>query len=284
MDVWEANLNAAAYTPHVCSAKGQTRCSGTQCGDGSDRYNGVCDKDGCDFNSYRMGAPGFLGPAGTVDTKSKITVVTQFITADGTANGALSEIRRIYVQNGKVIQNSNVNIPGISPVNSITENYCKEQKAKFGDTNDFAAKGGLKPMGDAFNNGMVLALSVWDDHAANMLWLDSSYPTDKDSSVPGIKRGPCATTSGKPTDIEKNSPNASVTFSNIKFGDIGSTFGGSTTTTSGSTNPTGGTGTVPQWGQCGGIGYTGATACVSPYKCNVLNPCKFNPPLPNGSL
>ncbi|KAF9462197.1 family 7 glycoside hydrolase [Collybia nuda] len=275
MDIWEANLNAAAYTPHVCSTKGQTRCSGTQCGDGSNRYGGICDKDGCDFNSYRMGAPNFLGPGGTVDTRSKITVVTQFITADGTATGALSEIRRIYVQNGKVIQNSNVNIPGISPVNSITENFCKEQKTKFGDTNDFAAKGGLKPMGDAFNNGMVLALSIWDDHAANMLWLDSSYPTNKDPSVPGVKRGPCATTSGKPEDVEKNSPNASVTFSNIKFGDIGSTYsttGGTTTTTttSGSTQPTGGT--VPQWGQCGGIGYTGPTVCVSPYKCNVQNP------------
>ncbi|KAF9462186.1 concanavalin A-like lectin/glucanase domain-containing protein [Collybia nuda] len=108
-----------------------------------------------------------------------------------------------------------------------------------------------------------------------MLWLDSSYPTNKDPSVPGVKRGPCATTSGKPEDVEKNSPNASVTFSNIKFGDIGSTYsttGGTTTTTttSGSTQPTGGT--VPQWGQCGGIGYTGPTICVSPYKCNVQNP------------
>ncbi|EHK26777.1 carbohydrate-binding module family 1 protein [Trichoderma virens Gv29-8] len=26
-------------------------------------------------------------------------------------------------------------------------------------------------------------------------------------------------------------------------------------------------GTVPQWGQCGGNGYTGPTQCVAPYKC-----------------
>jgi uncharacterized protein YheU (UPF0270 family) len=32
----------------------------------------------------------------TVDSKSKMTVVTQFITSDGTDSGALSEIKRIY--------------------------------------------------------------------------------------------------------------------------------------------------------------------------------------------
>lgn len=31
------------------------------------------------------------------------------------------------------------------------------------------------------------------------------------------------------------------------------------------------TGTVAQYGQCGGSGWTGATACVLPYKCTALN-------------
>lgn len=40
-----------------------------------------------------------------------------------------------------------------------------------------------------------------------------------------------------------------------------------TTTTSSTTSPTP-TGTlVPQWGQCGGEGYTGPTQCQPPYKC-----------------
>ncbi|KAH8122391.1 chitinase [Trichoderma asperellum] len=34
-----------------------------------------------------------------------------------------------------------------------------------------------------------------------------------------------------------------------------------------SQTPPSGSGTVPQWGQCGGNGYTGPTQCVSPYKC-----------------
>jgi len=55
-------------------------------------------------------------------------------------------------------------------------------------------------MGEAMNNGMVLVLSIWDDHAANMLWLDSTYPVDK--TGPGGPRGSCSTTSGVPKDVE----------------------------------------------------------------------------------
>ena len=40
MDIWEANDNAAAYTPHVCrgTTQGQVACTGTDCGDGDQRY------------------------------------------------------------------------------------------------------------------------------------------------------------------------------------------------------------------------------------------------------
>lgn len=39
-----------------------------------------------------------------LDTTKKITVVTQFITSDHTDSGDLVEIRRVWVQDGKVIQ------------------------------------------------------------------------------------------------------------------------------------------------------------------------------------
>lgn len=224
MDIWEANSISAAYTPHGCSVSGPYRCTGTECGDGDNRYGGVCDKDGCDFNSYRMGDTSFYGPGLTVDTSKKFTVVTQFVTADNTTSGALSEIRRVYVQNGKVVKNSVTNIPGLKAYDSITEQFCADQKTAFGDKNDFAAKGGLAPMDKALTNGMVLVLSVWDDHSVNMLWLDSTYPTDKDASTPGVARGTCSTDSGKPTDVEANAPNSQVIYSNIKVGPIGSTY------------------------------------------------------------
>ena len=290
MDIWEANSNAAAFTPHVCNTNGQTRCSGVQCGDGDDRNAGLCDKSGCDFNSWRMGDKTFLGPGMTVDTSKKFTIVTQFITADNTTNGPLSEIRRLYVQNGQVIQNSKVAIPGIDPVNSITDEFCSQQKEVFNDVNYYQTLGGMAAMGDPLGRGMVLALSVWDDYAAQMLWLDSDYPTDASPSAPGVNRGPCAANSGAPADVEAKSGNAQVTYSTIKFVPIGSTFSGSSSgsppptppastanppaSTVAPPAPTGGAGTVAQWGQCGGIGYSGATACASPFTCHKLNDCK----------
>jgi len=224
MDIWESNSQASAYTPHVCTVKGQTRCSGVQCGSNQSRYDGVCDQDGCDFNSYRMGNKQFIGQGSQVNTNQPFTVVTQFITSDGTDNGVLSEIRRFYVQGGKVIPNSQANFNGIKPYNSISDNFCTDQKALFGDTNDFAKKGGFSAMSQVLDRGMVLVLSLWDDHEAYMLWLDSNYPTNKDATLPGIARGPCAITSGKPDDLESQYPNANVKYMNIKYGEIGSTY------------------------------------------------------------
>ena len=223
MDIWEANNMATAFTPHPCTTIGQTRCSGDACGGtySSDRYAGVCDPDGCDFNSYRQGNKTFYGKGMTVDTTKKVTVVTQFYTD---ASGTLSEIKRFYAQDGKVIPNSESTIAG-APGNSITQDWCDKQKAAFGDTGDFNLKGGLAQMGKALAGDMVLVMSVWDDHAVNMLWLDSTYPTDK-AGVPGADRGACAITSGVPTDVEASVPNSNVIYSNIRFGPIGSTVAG----------------------------------------------------------
>ena len=224
MDIWEANSQGAAVTPHVCSVQGQTRCSGTQCGDGDNRYGGICDKDGCDFNSWRMGDQTFLGVGKTVDTSQKFTVVTQFLTSNNQTSGTLSEIRRLYVQNGRVIANSRTNIASLSNHDSITDEFCNAQKTAFGDNNSFERLGGLNVMGQSFDKGMVLVMSLWDDHEAKMLWLDSDYPLDKSASTPGVSRGPCSTSSGDPRDVEANSPGATVIYSNIKYGPIGSTY------------------------------------------------------------
>lgn len=193
------------------------------CGAGDSRYDGICDKDGCDFNSYRMGNESFYGEDKIINTSSKFTVVTQFITDDGTDNGTLSEIRRIYIQDGKTIQNSVSDVEGVDATNSISEDFCKAQKTAFGDENSFDARGGLAAMGEAFDRGMVLVLSVWDDYAANMLWLDSTYPVN--GTAAGVKRGTCDAESGVPATVEGAHPGASVTFSAIKFGALNSTYG-----------------------------------------------------------
>jgi cellulose 1,4-beta-cellobiosidase len=94
MDIWESNKMSTAYTPHPCSKPGLYRCEGTECGDNDkgERYKGVCDKDGCDINPYRMGNLTFYGPGPefTVDTTKPMIVVTQFLTADCTDDGPMS--------------------------------------------------------------------------------------------------------------------------------------------------------------------------------------------------
>ncbi|KAF4781587.1 glycosyl hydrolase family 7 [Colletotrichum scovillei] len=236
MDIWEANKISTAYTPHPCQNSAYHSCTGNACGGtySTDRYAGDCDPDGCDFNSYRQGNKLFYGPGSgfTLDTTQKLSIVTQFIKG---SDGVLSEIKRFYVQNGN--------------------------KLAFNDTDVFKAKGGFAKMSEAV--------------AAPM---------------PGAERGSCPTTSGVPADIEASVPNSNVKFSNIKFGPINSTFasgsvvvppGTGTTTTSArpstittsvrtsSTAPA--TGTVAKYGQCGGQGWTGATACVSGSTCTVVN-------------
>jgi len=216
MDVWEANSVSAAFTPHPCSTLGQSTCTGTTCSE-ANSTQGTCDQAGCDFNSYRMGNTTFYGPGLTVDTKQKITVVTQFV------GSPITSIKRFYVQNGKVIPNSNSNIAGVTG-NSLSDSFCSAQKTAFGDTNTFASKGGLAGMSEAASAGMVLVMSLWDDYAAEMLWLDAPYPPTKAASSPGVTRGTCSASSGVPSQVESASPNAQVIYSNIKFGPIGSTF------------------------------------------------------------
>src|SRR5687767_15117053 len=107
LSLTEANKAATAYTPHPCVDNAYHSCSGDGCGGtfSDDRYGGTCDADGCDFNAYRQGNQQFYGEGSgfTIDSTQPITVVTQFHTGD---DGLLSEIRRVYVQNGEVIANS----------------------------------------------------------------------------------------------------------------------------------------------------------------------------------
>ncbi|PVF91003.1 hypothetical protein CPB86DRAFT_857668, partial [Serendipita vermifera] len=121
-------------------------------------------------------------------------------------------------------------------------------------------------------------------------------------------RGTCPTDSGKPADVESQQANASVIFSNIKFGDIGSTYTGTTTSSSSSSSSTSRSSSSTSrsssssssstrttstsstrssssstrtttsspagqtlWGQCGGQYYTGPTNCAQG-TCKYSNP------------
>ncbi|KOS19511.1 Exoglucanase 1 [Escovopsis weberi] len=307
MDIWEANSISNAVTPHPCESQSQTMCNGDNCGGtySNDRYGGTCDPDGCDLNPYRLGNPTFFGPGSqfSVDTTKKFTVVTQF---NSTGNSVT--INRFYIQDGVKFETPNAkNLNGYSG-NAIDSTYCAAEEAEFGG-NSFSSKGGLPQMNKALLGNMVLVLSLWDDYASNMLWLDSTYPVNA-TGQPGAARGSCSTSSGVPASVEAQSPNSQVIYSNIRFGPIGSTTeqGASNpappasssshpappastshsstpqppaSSTSKCTSPPSSTPTQPgsgngatqvHYGQCGGIGWTGPTVCESPYTCQVGNP------------
>ncbi|EGX44940.1 hypothetical protein AOL_s00173g41 [Orbilia oligospora ATCC 24927] len=222
MDIWEANSRATAFTPHPCATRGLVKCTGPDCGAGNDRRQGICDMDGCDFNSYRLGAKNFYGrgPEFTIDSTKKMTVVTQFITDDGKDRGELVEIRRLYVQNGVVIANAAANLTGLLNYDSISDEYCAKEVEVLGGSGTNELRGGSKVMGEAMERGMVLALSLWWDNGSYMWWLDGKNPGDPES----LRRGPCNTeVESTPQYITANSK-PSVIFSNIKLGDFGTTY------------------------------------------------------------
>ncbi|KAF2713322.1 glycoside hydrolase family 7 protein [Pleomassaria siparia CBS 279.74] len=194
LDIWEANKRATALAPHPCSKPGLYRCTGAEC----DRA-GVCDKGGCGMNPYRVGAEDYYGPGLKVDTSKPFTVVTQF----PATNGVLQQVIRKYVQNGKVIENAAINVTG--PINDA---YCAANGADM-----FTKLGAMEGMGESMSRGMVLAMSIWWDEGGFMNWLDSG------------EAGPCNATEGDPKVITSIEASPQLTFSQIKWGEIGSTFG-----------------------------------------------------------
>lgn len=209
MDLWEANSMTTQLTPHPCNVTGDFTCLGAGC-------EGLCDPSGCDFNPFRMGNQSFYGPGKIIDTTKPITVVTQFITNDGTASGTLTSINRVYVQNGNVIQNSKVTLPNLPEVNAITQDYCTDKINVLDDAASFNQFGGLAAMGTSLHRGAVLVFSLWDSLGGGMDWLDGLEGTN--AAAPGALRGPCSDSQAV------SDSSASVTFSNIKVGDLYTTY------------------------------------------------------------
>jgi len=227
LDMWEANSISKVFTMHSCNVTEPYRCEGVACGDNAGqvtpkghRFDGVCDKNGCDYATTRFGHEDFYGKGNHLDSSKPVTVVTQFVTHDGTDDSDLKEVRQFYVQHGKKIEHPSVKLQG-NTYDSLSEQMCKDWVATTKDGSNFIEKGGMKSVQHALEKGVVLVMSLWDDHDANMLWLDSTYPTDSKDST--MYRGKCSIKSGVPKDVEEKHAGANVVFSDIKYGHIGTT-------------------------------------------------------------
>ncbi|KAI1335218.1 glycoside hydrolase family 7 protein [Xylariaceae sp. FL0016] len=203
MDLWEANSLANAFTGHTCTKDGVYGCKDGECGS-----LGVCDKSGCGYNTYSLGNKTFYGPSrnNTIDTTRPFTVTTQFLTQYGKPDNILNEIRRVYTQDGRVIENAAINSSYYAPGNSIIMAHCQAYSSTFENL------GGLKQMGRALDRGMVLVMSLWNDKRQFMNWLDSG------------DAGPCSRTEGDPKVIMERSQDTRVVFGNVRWGDVGTTY------------------------------------------------------------
>lgn len=192
IDLFEGNKYAQQMNLHPCDALRST-CTGATC-------DSFCDKDGCPLNGYRLGAPHFWGPGSEIlDSEKPFTVVTQFITDSGTDSGNLVEIRRFFLQEGR-----RYGMMSDTLGMSTSAEFCAAQPRAF---DQFTAKNGMKNLGNALDEGMVLTLSIWEDQKTQMRWLDSP---------------PCPSTLTN-EDIGAASAGAAVTYASIHYGALGST-------------------------------------------------------------
>merc|ERR1711982_199015 len=148
IDLWEANNRGTAFTMHSCATPNdeQYRCKGTDCGDnGEDRFKGVCDKNGCDIQPYRLKEKKFwgVGKDFAVDSSKPVTVTTQFITDDGTDEGTIVEVKQFYTQNGETIEHPMYTVNGHKH-NTISDKFCADWVADTKDGTNFLEKGGME--------------------------------------------------------------------------------------------------------------------------------------------
>jgi hypothetical protein len=93
LDIIEANSLTTMMVTHTCNAT-----------------NNGCEPSGCAYLPYALGKKKFYGrgPSYCVDTTKPFTIVTRFVSVDGTDTGDLKEIQRFYKQNGRTIPNPTV--------------------------------------------------------------------------------------------------------------------------------------------------------------------------------
>jgi cellulose 1,4-beta-cellobiosidase len=277
-DIWEANRHATQMALHNCENAGITICKDpVSCGQGANRYKGNCDKDGSYINPWQAGNKTVYGFGSDfqIDTSRPFKIRTQFITTDGTDAGDLSEIRRFYEQDGKVVFGG-----------ALLDAEIDKQKIEYNEVNHHKQLGGMKAMGVSFRKNHLFVMSFWDDNSpARMLWLDGTYPPG--ATTAGAERGPCPANSGHPAVMRKSVPDSYVIYSDVQINRLSSAPLPTPTPL-----PTPSPIPVPSptplpiptplptptpttcsalWGQCGGKNWNGPACCVSGSKCERNN-------------
>nr|CAH0101933.1 unnamed protein product [Daphnia galeata] len=147
LDIIESNSLTTMMVTHTCNGTNS------------------CEPSGCAYLPYALGKKKFYGrgPSYCVDTTKPFTIVTRFVSDDGTDTGNLKEIQRFYKQNGRTISNPTVS----GNFNSISDAYCA-----YYNLNNL---GGISSsMSYGLKKGMVLTMGMagYTDNPDAWGWLD----------------------------------------------------------------------------------------------------------------
>lgn len=175
-------------------------------------------------------------------------------------------------------------------VSSFVSGAATQPSYNFGTWDDWAKDTSLNPnvkvlmgipantgAGAGYTNGTALAAAIqysvgYSSFGGVMMWdMSQLYENSgflaqvvSDLGGPSTTRTSTSTTSTTSTSSSRTTTSSPTTTTSSSTSTKSSTLTTVTTTTSSSTATST---AVPQWGQCGGNGYTGSTTCATPYSC-----------------
>jgi len=219
LHLWRANAQKASMSMHPCSVDKATRCQGDACG--STTSWGLCQgRGGCELPALGRSGDNLFGGGGSIDTTKPFTVVTRFLTDDGSDTGELFGIQRFFVQDGRIIDN----VADDSGGAAVTEAYCMAQMATSGGRQRRGSEmwngQSLHSLGEALDRGMVMVLALEDESGGPEL------------TAAGTHLVPCPVDAGEPA-ARTAYPESSVRYWGFRHGPIGSTVEATVTATVG---------------------------------------------------
>ena len=178
--------------------------------------NSICDKHGCDVNSFYMGGQTFLCVGITVRTSPTPSSIMSRPRTTSSPDPRATSAASTSGTTGH--RQANTNIPSMDASNSINYSFCRAEGTSFCNTKPFEKLGSIPITGNAFDQGMVVVASFWEDYDPNMLWPGSDYLTDTKSSQPGRSWAlPCLPISGILADIRLQKSGATVILFSVEF-------------------------------------------------------------------
>ncbi|KAK4223566.1 Exoglucanase 1 [Podospora fimiseda] len=224
-DVWNSNAHSYSMSSKVCPSgknKFVVCTEGDYCdprlSPSDERPGPKCDPVGCSWSTYRLASKEFYGRGKLVDTNKKFTVVTRW---------EENRVYQFFIQDGKKIEVPTARWDDLPKENGISPDMCAKLPDIFSERDRFMENDGWKSHLEMVTQPMVMAMSLNVDYWSYNLWLDSVYPPERENTpeMEYYEHGPCRDwEKSNPRVVLAEYPYANVTWSNIRFGPIGSTM------------------------------------------------------------